>query len=112
VPAVEVNEAQAPELTSALYWLLSKELKGAVTVYVEAVAPVMLENEVPPLVLNCHRYVKPADPVEVGETVNTAFEPEQTVWLATVAAVTLFTLSVPALDVNAEQEPEETRLLY
>ena len=72
----------------------------------------MVENEVPPLVLNCHWYIKAALPELVDITVKTALVPEQTVWPATVAAVTVFTRNVPAVEVNAEQEPEETTLLY
>jgi hypothetical protein len=53
-PAVEVNDEQPVEVTIASYWLLSEEPVGALAVYEEAVAPVMLVNVVPLLVLNNH----------------------------------------------------------
>ena len=40
----------------------------------------------------------------VGVTVKVAVEPEQMVWLLTVAAVSELTLSVPTVEVSAEQE--------
>ena len=57
----------------------------------------------PPLVLCIHWYCNTAEPDEVGVTVNTALVPAQTVCPATVAAVTEFTRSVPAVEVNAAQ---------
>ena len=54
VPGIEVNAVQPPELTKVLYWLLSEAPVGATTVYDEAVAPEIVLNEVPLLVLNCH----------------------------------------------------------
>ena len=38
----------------------------------------------------------------MGVTVKVAVDPEQTVWLLTVAAVSEFTLSVPEVEVKAE----------
>ena len=45
-----------------------------------------------------------AGPVVVGVTVKVAVEPEQMVWLLTVAAVRELTLNVPTEEVSAEQD--------
>jgi hypothetical protein len=50
--------------------------------------------------------------VVVGVTVNMAFVPEQTVWLLTVAAVSEFTRSDPAVEVIGLHEEGVTTHSY
>ena len=66
-------------------------LVGAGTINEEAVAPEILLNDEPLFVLNCHWYESEAGPEEVVGTVKIASVPVQTVWLPTMADVTLFT---------------------
>jgi hypothetical protein len=94
---------------TARYWLPFMEAATAVSMSVVEVAPLMLVNTAPPLVLNCHCTVGVGLPVAAA--VNVTLDPSGTVWLTGFVVTTGVELAEFTVNVAAVLVAEPTELV-